>query len=61
MAPSLPNIEVVGPTPPQVARLRGRHRLQILIFGDDPTTLIRELPDELPVGWVVDVDPMQVG
>ncbi len=60
-APSVPNVEVVGPTPPAVARLRGRHRLQILIFGDDPVTLIEELHDELPVGWVVDVDPVQVG
>ncbi len=61
LAPSLPNVEVVGPTPPQVARLRGRHRLQILIYGDDPAALIEELHDELPVGWVVDVDPVQVG
>ena len=61
IAPSLPNVEVVGPTPPQFARLRGRHRLQILIFGDDPTALIEELHEELPVGWVVDVDPLQVG
>ncbi len=61
VAPSVPNVEVVGPTPPAIPRLRGRHRLQILIFGDDPATLIEELQDGLPVGWVVDVDPMQVG
>jgi primosomal protein N' len=61
VAPSVPNVEVVGPTPPAIARLRGRHRLQILIYGDDPATLIEELQDELPVGWVVDVDPVQVG
>jgi primosomal protein N' (replication factor Y) len=61
VAPSLPNVEVVGPTPPQVARLRGRHRLQVLVFGDDPTAVLRELEEDLPVGWVVDVDPVQVG
>ncbi|MDA0353798.1 MAG: primosomal protein N', partial [Chloroflexi bacterium] len=61
IAPSLPNVEVVGPTPPAIARVRGRHRLQVLIYGDDPTALIEVLPDELPVGWIVDVDPMQVG
>jgi len=60
-APSVANVEVVGPTPPAVARVRGRHRLQILVYGDDPVTLIEEMYEELPVGWVVDVDPVQVG
>jgi primosomal protein N' (replication factor Y) len=59
-APSYPNIVVTGPTPPAVARLRGRHRLQILVFGDDPAALIADLQEALPVGWSVDVDPLLV-
>ena len=54
-----PDIQVAGPTPPQVARVRGRHRLAILLRGDDPAELIRALPD-LPPGWIVDVDPLVV-
>jgi primosomal protein N' (replication factor Y) (superfamily II helicase) len=60
-APSYPNIVVTGPTPPAVARLRGRHRLQILVFGDNPAALIGDLQEALPVGWSVDVDPLLVG
>ena len=60
-APSYPNILVTGPTPPAIARLRGRHRLQILVFGDDPAALVGDLQEALPVGWSVDVDPLLVG
>ncbi|MPZ98837.1 MAG: primosomal protein N' [Dehalococcoidia bacterium] len=59
LAAGLPDIEVRGPTPPQVARVRGRHRWSILLRGDDPASLVRSM-DELPPGWVVDVDPMVV-
>jgi primosomal protein N' (replication factor Y) len=60
-APSYSNIVVTGPTPPAVARLRGRHRLQIFVFGDDPAALVADLQESLPVGWLVDVDPLIVG
>lgn len=60
-APNISNIEVVGPTIPQVSRLRGRYRLQLLVYGDNPLALLDELQDELPIGWVVDVDPVQLG
>ena len=60
-APSYPNLDVVGPTPPRVARLRGRHRLQLLVYADDPAPLIEDLHDELPPGWTVDIDPLQIG
>ena len=54
-----PEIEITGPTPPQVARIRGRHRWAILVRGGEPADLIRDL-DELPPGWIVDVDPLVV-
>ena len=60
-APSYPNVVVSGPTPPVLGRLRGRHRLQILVFGDRPSELVKSLRPELPLGWTVDVDPMTFG
>ncbi|MEX1022532.1 MAG: primosomal protein N', partial [Dehalococcoidia bacterium] len=59
LATDAPGTEVTGPTPPQVARVRGRHRWAILLRGEDPSALIRRL-DELPPGWIVDVDPLVV-
>jgi primosomal protein N' (replication factor Y) len=59
LAVDAPGVEVTGPTPPQVARVRGRHRWAILLRGDDPSSLLRGL-EELPPGWVVDVDPLVV-
>ncbi|GMU40004.1 MAG: primosomal protein N' [Chloroflexota bacterium] len=59
LAVDRPGVEVTGPTPPQVARSRGRHRWSILVRGDAPADLVRDL-DDLPPGWVVDVDPLVV-
>ena len=58
IASGLPDVEVLGPSRPQVARLRGLHRWALLVRGHDPTALVREI--ELPPGWAVDVDPMVV-
>jgi primosomal protein N' (replication factor Y) len=54
-----PGLVVTGPTPPQVARVRGRHRWAILVRGAEPSALLRDL-DELPPGWAIDVDPIVV-
>lgn len=59
LAVDAPGIEVTGPTPPQVARVRGRHRWAIMLRGEDPASLLRGL-EELPPGWIVDVDPLVV-
>ena len=59
-APMFKNISVVGPSFPAIARIRGKYRQQILIFGDDPSSLIKQIHDELPKGWIVDVDPLIV-
>ena len=58
LATGRPGVEVLGPTVPQVARIRGRHRWTILVRGDDPTDLLRDL--DLPLGWAIDVDPLVV-
>ncbi|HJM88884.1 MAG TPA: primosomal protein N' [Dehalococcoidia bacterium] len=59
VAAGLPDVEVLGPSRPQVARVRGRHRWSLLIRGTDPSAVLREI--ELPPGWAVDVDPVNVG
>jgi len=58
LAAGVPDVEVLGPTPPQVARVRGRYRWALLIKGTDPSALVRDV--DLPPGWVIDVDPVSV-
>lgn len=48
-------IDVIGPAPAYVPRLRGRWRWRILLKGDEPASLVREFP--LPQHWSIDVDP----
>jgi primosomal protein N' (replication factor Y) len=51
----LPEIDLLGPAPAFVSRLRGQYRWQIIVRGRDPHELLEDLP--LPLGWRVDVDP----
>lgn len=55
-AAGLPDVEVLGPVPPAVARLRGRHRWQVIVKAPDPAAVLRGL--DLPPGWAVDIDPV---
>jgi primosomal protein N' (replication factor Y) len=57
-ARGLPDLEMIGPSPAYVARLRGRHRWQVLVRGRDPAELLAGVA--LPQNWVVDIDPMTV-
>ncbi len=50
-------VEVIGPTPCFQARVRGRTRWQVLLRGADPAAAV---PDDLPDGWSVDVDPVSL-
>ncbi len=54
----LPNLDVLGPGPSFVPRLRGRWRWQIVLRGDDPTELLAEVA--VPRGWTVDIDPVSL-
>jgi len=54
----LSDIEVVGPSPAFVARLRGRFRWDVLVKGSEPARLLEELT--LSQQWVVDVDPVSL-
>jgi primosomal protein N' (replication factor Y) (superfamily II helicase) len=50
------NLDVLGPAPAFVPRLRGRHRWNIVLRGNEPSALLRDVT--LARGWTVDVDPM---
>jgi primosomal protein N' (replication factor Y) len=51
----LPEIELVGPAPCFLGRLRGYYRWQLLVRAPDPTLLLRHVT--YPPGWRIDVDP----
>jgi primosomal protein N' (replication factor Y) len=53
-----PGVEIIGPAPCFYRRLRGQHRWHILVRANEPEALLRPIP--LPLGWRVDVDPMDL-
>jgi primosomal protein N' (replication factor Y) len=53
----LPTVEVIGPTPSYVRRVRNQHRWQILLRAQDPAAVLRPMMP-LPQGWRVDIDPV---
>jgi len=52
----LPDIDLIGPSPCFISRVRGKYRWQIIVRGNDPHILLRDIP--LPLGWRIDVDPV---
>jgi primosomal protein N' (replication factor Y) len=50
--------DLIGPAPAFFARIRGRYRWQILLRHVDPAAFLRRM--EIPAGWRVDVDPVDV-
>jgi primosomal protein N' (replication factor Y) len=54
----IPNLDVLGPAPALVPRVRGRYRWQITLRGSDPAELLGAL--SFPQGWTVDIDPVSL-
>ncbi|KPJ50933.1 MAG: hypothetical protein AMJ38_01240 [Dehalococcoidia bacterium DG_22] len=54
----IPHLDILGPAPSFVPKMRGRHRWQILLRGDDPAELLRGL--SFPQGWTIDIDPISL-
>ena len=52
------DIQVLGPAPCYLRRVRGRERWQILLRGDRFARVLDRVT--LPPGWVIDVDPVSV-
>ena len=48
---------LIGPVPCFYERLRGEYRWQLVLRAEDPTHF---LPDPIPEGWAVDVDPVSL-
>lgn len=53
----LPAVEIIGPTPSYVRRVRNQFRWHILLRAHDPAAVLRPLLP-LPQGWRVDIDPV---
>jgi len=50
------SIELIGPAPAFIHRLRGRFRWQLILRGSEVSAFLSPLP--LPQGWTVDIDPV---
>lgn len=57
-AAGLPVTDLIGPAPAFFARVRGRYRWQILLRSVDPAGFLRNV--DIPAGWLVDIDPVDV-
>ncbi|MDO9334718.1 MAG: primosomal protein N' [Dehalococcoidales bacterium] len=52
----LAGIELIGPAPAYIHRLRGRYRWKLIIRGMELSPFLSRIP--LPSGWTVDIDPI---
>lgn len=50
------DIEIIGPAPAFIHRLRGRFRWQLILRGRGLTEFLSPVP--FPQGWVIDIDPV---
>jgi len=50
--------DLIGPCPCFFSRERGYYRWQIILRSPDPAQVLRHLP--LPLGWTLDIDPVDV-
>ncbi|HQE93358.1 MAG TPA: primosomal protein N' [Anaerolineae bacterium] len=57
-AAGLPVTDLIGPAPAFFARVRGRYRWQILLRSVAPADFLRSI--DIPAGWLVDIDPVEV-
>jgi primosomal protein N' (replication factor Y) len=49
--------DLIGPAPCFFERVRGEYRWQVVVRASDPREFV---PETLPEGWVVDVDPVSL-
>ncbi len=52
------NINLIGPAPAFIHRLRGRFRWQLIIRGNELSAFLS--PIALPQGWTTDIDPVSL-
>jgi len=51
-------VEVIGPAPAFIHRLRGRFRWQLILRAVEVSSLLSSL--DFPHGWILDIDPMSL-
>ncbi len=51
-------LDIIGPAPAFIQRLRGRYRWQLILRGDSINGFLSQM--ELPRGWVIDIDPLGI-
>lgn len=57
-AAGISGIDVIGPGPAFIHRLRGQYRWQIMLRGRGLSGFLSRMP--IPRGWIVDVDPVGI-
>ncbi|MBA7570402.1 primosomal protein N' [subsurface metagenome] len=50
------DLDVIGPAPAFIHRLRGRFRWQLILRGSELSSFLSPIP--IPQGWVVNIDPV---
>jgi primosomal protein N' (replication factor Y) len=50
------DIELIGPAPAYIHKLRGRFRWQLILRGSELSVFLSQIP--IPQGWTVDIDPV---
>jgi len=55
-ARGISGIDIVGPAPAYIHRLRGRYRWQLILRGSGLSAFLT--PIAFPQGWTIDIDPM---
>lgn len=54
----LPMIDLIGPAPAFLSRIRGQYRWHLIVRGRNQHSLLGDL--DFPLGWRVDVDPVSL-
>jgi primosomal protein N' (replication factor Y) len=54
----LPDTDLLGPAPCFFSMQRGAYRWQVIVRGPDPAALLRRVP--VPLGWRMDIDPVDL-
>ena len=50
------DLNLIGPAPAFIHKLRGRFRWQLILRGSEPSAFLSQIP--IPQGWTVDIDPI---
>jgi primosomal protein N' (replication factor Y) (superfamily II helicase) len=55
---ALPDTDLLGPAPCFFSMQRGQYRWQVIVRSPDPAALLRYVP--VPLGWRMDIDPVDL-